>query len=314
MKRRFMTQLGASTFGSLVLLTGCNQYEATSPKSEQDLEQSSVSQTPPKAYATKGIVEEILSNGTSARIHHEEIPGFMAEMTMLLDTKNPAELEGVSAGDQISFRMLVTEDDGWIDQVEILQKGLVTTNAAPEGLIRLQHVEPLELGDRLPNYTLTNEFGKAFDLQSYQKAGEALAFSFIFTRCPFPTFCPRMANHFGKTKQTLEGQADAPSNWKMLSISFDLKHDTPEVLRNYAQTYNYDSNKWSFATGSLQTIDALGQHFGLLFASESGEAIFTHNLRTVVVTPQGKLHKVFVGNLWTPNDLAAAIKEAAQTK
>src|SRR6185503_14244849 len=71
-------------------------------------------------FQVKGVIEEIKPDGKSAVIKHEEIPNYMTAMTMEFETKNTNELQGLKAGDSISFRMIVTDDDGWIDQVKKL--------------------------------------------------------------------------------------------------------------------------------------------------------------------------------------------------
>jgi len=142
--------------------------------------------------------------------------------------------------------------------------------------------------------------------------GQALAFTFIFTRCPFPNFCPRMSSNFADAYKQLSSAPDAPKNWRLLSISFDPEHDRPEVLKSYAKKYQYETNHWSFATGALIDIDAITEQFGLMFPREG--AGFNHNLRTVVVDAQGKVQKVFIGNEWKVADLVAEIVKAAAAK
>ena len=39
----------------------------------------------------------------------------------------------------------------------------------------------------------------------------------------------------------------------------------------------------------------------------------SHNLRTVVVDPEGRLFRQFNDNLWTPAQLAQAIRDAARS-
>jgi len=39
----------------------------------------------------------------------------------------------------------------------------------------------------------------------------------------------------------------------------------------------------------------------------------SHNLRTVVLNPQGHIYKQFDGNQWTPQQLADAITQAARS-
>ena len=57
-------------------------------------------------------------------------------------------------------------------------------------------------------------------------------------------------------------------------------------------------------------ISALGEQFGLAFWKEQA-GIISHNLRTVVIDPSGRVQKIFVGNEWQPQDLVAEITKAA---
>ena len=42
----------------------------------------------------------------------------------------------------------------------------------------------------LPDCILTNQSGQAFHMAEFK--GRALAFTFFFSRCPLPTYCPLM--------------------------------------------------------------------------------------------------------------------------
>src|SRR6476619_2713280 len=100
-------------------------------------------------FQVKGVIEEIKPDGKTATIKHEEIPDYMAAMTMDFETKNTNELQGLKAGDAISFRLIVTENDGWIDQVKKLN---VPPTEIPSRATfrRVRDVEPLKVGDALP--------------------------------------------------------------------------------------------------------------------------------------------------------------------
>jgi protein SCO1/2 len=172
-------------------------------------------------------------------------------------------------------------------------------------------VEPLNIGDPIPDYKFTNQFGNPLSLAQYK--GRALAFTFIFTRCPFPTFCPRMSQSFEKAQRVLKAQSTA-TNWSLLSISFDPAYDTPERLKKYTAAYNLDTNRWWFATSDLWTIDGITEQFGLTFYRENPTALPQHNLRTVVIDARGRVQKVFVGNEWTGEELAEEMVKAAQVK
>ena len=276
-------------------------------------------------FEVKGLVKELKPNGKTAVIAHEEIPNYMEAMTMDFDVKDKRELEGVKAGDYIAFRMVVTKEDGWIERLRKLpppapadaSKTIAIantndTNAGPLSFRRSPIVEPLNIGDVIPDYKFTNQFGAPISLSQFK--GNALAITFIFTRCPFPTFCPRMSQNFEKAQKALKAKADAPKNWKLLSISFDPAYDTPERLNKYSQAYGIDTDHWQFATGDLWNIDGITEQLGLTFYRETPTALPQHNLRTVVLDARGRLQKVFVGNEWTTEEFVSEMVKAAQAK
>ena len=59
-------------------------------------------------------------------------------------------------------------------------------------------------------------------------------------------------------------------------------------------------------------IDAITEQFGMFFARD-GEG-FSHNIRTVVVGPDGRIRKIFVGNEWTTEEFVTAMREAAEAR
>jgi len=204
--------------------------------------------------------------------------------------------------------MLVTDTEGWIDQIRKLAAPAtkLTSTSGPLRLVR--EVEPLSVGDRLPDYHLTNQFGLAISTAQFK--GDALAITFLFTRCPFPNFCPLMANHFAEAQQKLLTLPNAPINWQLLTISFDPDFDKPAILKAYAERYKYDPAHSSFATGALIDITALAEQVGLTFwHDETGN--ISHNLRTVVVDASGRIRKIFSGNQWSSSELVQEMLNAA---
>ncbi len=66
--------------------------------------------------------------------------------------------------------------------------------------------------------------------------------SFIFTRCPLS--CPRISG----VMQGLQGRL-AGTDVLLVSFSVDPEHDTPAVLRQYAERYGASPDRWWFLTG-----------------------------------------------------------------
>jgi len=262
-------------------------------------------------FQVRGVVQEVKAADKEVVIKHEEIPNYMPAMTMSFEVKDNNELSGISSNDIVTFRMVVTDEDGWIEN---LTKVGVSTNSNAE-LVRsrtriVREVEPLAVGDKMPNYPSTNSLGEKVELKDL--AGQAYAFTFIFTRCPFPTYCPRMNNNFGTVYKELLAKANAPTNWHLLSISFDPEFDTPQRLKEYSATYNPDPKKWSWVTGAMIEIDAITEQLGLVFTFEKGT--YNHTLRTAVVDKNGVIRQIFWGNEWTPEELIKELLAGAEGK
>ncbi|MDW8307905.1 MAG: SCO family protein [Verrucomicrobiales bacterium] len=266
---------------------------------------------PARTFEVRGIILELQPLEKTVRIRHEEIPGYMAAMTMPFEVRDTNELAGLEAGDTVSFRLNVTDTDGWIDRIRKLDapRANLLPTRGPFRFVR--DVEPLGPGDPLPRYTFTNQFGRPFSTEDFK--GRALAITFIFTRCPFPTFCPRMSDNFARVQQDLLARG-TPTNWHLLTISFDPDHDTPEVLRRYAQAQGAEPAHWTFATGDLVDITAIGEQFGLEFWRDPGGSGINHNLRTVVVDARGRVQTIWPENKWTAGQLVEELLRAANVR
>jgi len=266
-----------------------------------------------KVFTVKGIVDHLKENGRIAVIKHEAIPEFMEAMTMPFTVKNPADLKNLLPGATVLFRLIVTDDDRWIVDVALLGGVKLPETPALKSFRLVRDVEPLKVGDAMPDYRFTNELGRAVSLSGFK--GRPYAFTFIFTRCPLPDFCPRMNQNFSKVATQLKATPNAPTNWHLFSISFDVGFDSPAVLLNHARRYpNYDPQQWSFLTGALIDVDAITEQFGLMFRREAGRIDFDHNMRTVVVDSAGRVQAIISGNTWKPEQLVEELVKAAGAK
>ena len=260
-------------------------------------------------YQANGVVQELESDGKTVVIKHDAIPGYMGAMTMPFAVKNTNELLGLRAGDAISFRLVVTAKEGWIDHVTKSGVVQVMDASIPSSIHVVPDVEMLQVGEVLPDSRLTNELGQIISTGQFQ--GQALAFTFFFTRCPYPNFCPFLSSSFEEAQKKLEAMTNGPTNWHLISISFDPDNDTPATLKSYAIAHEYDPAHWSFATGTLNDLIVLGDRFGEYFVHDSSGGV-THNLRTVILDTHGRLQKVITGNSWTSDQLVEEIVKAAK--
>jgi protein SCO1/2 len=290
--------------GLATLLTVACEREATRRQPPTSHEAA----TNLQIFAVRGLVRSLDPAHARVRIEHEDIPGYMRQMTMPFDVKDTNELAGLLVGDAVSFRMLVTETEGWIDQLVKIPHERVVLKTPPRAPVRVTRiVDPLEVGDPIPDYPFTNELGQTIRLHQFR--GQALGLTFVFTRCPYPNFCPRMSANFAQACDQLMARADGPTNWHLLSVSFDPDYDTPSVLKTYAEGYGYDPRRWSLLTGAMIEIDAITEQLGMEFAPDG--SFFSHNVRTAVIDAHGRVQRIFVGNDWKVTDFVAEMVRAA---
>lgn len=294
-------------------LTGCSEKPGTPSTDPSKSTAESITN-----YPARGVILAVEADKKRVQVKHEEIVGYMPAMSMPFEVRDTNELRGLSAGQRVTFRLRVTGTDGWIDQLRVIEPTAWSSAADPksqganskDNAIRvLPNVPTLNVGDRLPDYGFTNHLGQPFHLSDFK--GSAYAFTFIFTRCPFPNFCPRITDHFTQVQTQLKERKGGPDQWRLLSITLDPEYDTDAILSAYGNRAHADSTRWWMARGSYDTLDRISGHFGQYYAQGASVAGQNHNLRTVVVDPTGRVSQIFIGNEWTVSELTQAMIEAA---
>ncbi len=261
-----------------------------------------------RRFETRGLVREIAADRSRAVIRHEEIPGYMPRMTMELIVRNPDELDGISPGDEVTFALHATEQTHWIDSIQRVGRASETAVAA-QPLFVPKELPELKPGDAMPDAEFLGEDGQPVRLSAYR--GRALAFTFFFTRCPLPDYCPRMNSQFRDARAQLLERAPSVTNWQFLCVSFDAAFDKPAVLAGYAAAFRGDNrDRWRFAVASPETLAEVAPRLDLMVMREGTS--LSHNLRTVVLDPAGRVFRQFDGNDWTADELASAVLAAAR--
>ena len=170
----------------------------------------------------------------------------------------------------------------------------------------------LKPGEEVPDTSFVDQDGKKLGFSTFK--GSTLVVTFIYTRCPLPTFCPLMDRHFTTIQTTLKNEP-ALKNVHLISISFDPITDTPPVLKQHARTLKADLRRWTFLTGGRDDVDQFAARFGVTVSRALDNPLdITHTLRTAIVGADGRLVKVYVGNEWTPEQILADLKPVVGAK
>ncbi len=108
--------------------------------------------------------------------------------------------------------------------------------------------QPLPKIAPAPGFTLTSQDGAQVGLADLR--GKVAAVTFIFTRCN--STCPVLTPMMSLVQDRLG--SDFGSKIAFASITVDPGHDTPEMLKLYAQAYGADVPGWSFLTGPPRSL------------------------------------------------------------
>jgi protein SCO1/2 len=259
-----------------------------------------------KHYGLRGRV--LAKSTDQVTVNHEDISGFMPAMTMLYRVKDSAGLEQVQPGDSITADLVVDGSKNyWLEH-------LVITGSSGRESISATTPHELEPGDQIPDVQLINQDGKTIHLSEFK--GKSVLITFIYTRCPFPTFCPLLSNEFASIQR---GLLKTPENYKrthLLSISLDPSHDIPPVLRKYGLGYLQNDPAgfahWDFVSTTPADLQKLATAFGLIYFEQDNQII--HSMQTVLLASDGTVAKIWPGNEWRQPEILDAMRQAVSTQ
>jgi protein SCO1 len=258
-----------------------------------------------REYPLQGQVRAVADNHQQATIAHEEIKGFMPGMTMPYNVHDAKQLERIKPGDLIKARLVVLVNDAYLTDVTKVGEAPLPKEPPPAANPSASSgFELLKPGDAVPDTTFVDQDGRKRRFKAFK--GTPVLVTFIYTKCPMPTFCPLMDQHFATVQKKLKDDPGLKGRVHLVSVSFDPITDTPPVLKAHAAKLNADLKTWTFLTGDRDEIDMFASRFGVSVArSQADQRDITHNLRTAIVDGDGKLVKVYIGNEWTPDQALA---------
>jgi protein SCO1/2 len=262
-----------------------------------------------RTYTLQGQVQSLDIPRKLVTVKHEEIKGFMPAMTMPYEVADAKALDGLAPGDLINSKLVIFSNGAHL--VDIKKVGTAPLEKppaeAPNPPTASSGFELLKPGEAVPDGKFVDQDGKARSFGSFK--GSPVAMTFIYTRCPLPTFCPLMDRHFASLQKSLKADP-ALKDVKLVTVSFDPVTDTPAVLKKHAKSLDADLSRWTFLTGDRDDVDQFAARFGVSVDRALNDARdITHNLRTAIIGADGKVVKVYTGNEWSPDQVLADLKK-----
>ena len=236
-------------------------------------------------------------------IKHEDIKGFMQGMTMPFTVNDDTLLYGKQPGDLVTATLVVGETQAYLSSLTRTGHTEITEPPPPPPVADI-----LTPGDPVKDASLVDQDNTSRMFSSFK--GHRLAITFIYTRCPLPDFCPLMDRNFASIQKTITSTPSL-ADVRLLTVTLDPAFDRPAILKAHARRREADPAVWTFLTGEPVEVNTFASQFGLYVEHNPEDAInITHNLRTAVIDPEGRLVKAHSGNSWTPAELVADLSAA----
>jgi protein SCO1/2 len=264
-----------------------------------------------RTFTLQGQVQSIDAPRKLVVVKHDEIKGFMPAMTMPYEVEEAKSLDSLAPGDLISAQLIVFSNGAHLSTIKKIGTAPLESPPAdvPNPPAASSGFELLKPGETIPGGRFVDQDGKTRDFGAFK--GSPVVMTFIYTRCPLPTFCPLMDRHFVTLQKALKTDP-ALAHVRLVTVSFDPATDTPAVLKQHAKTLNADLTRWTFLTGDRDDVDQFAARFGVSVARALNDARdITHNLRTAIIGADGKLVKVYTGNEWSPEQVLADLRPVA---
>jgi len=146
-----------------------------------------------------------------------------------------------------------------------------------------------------PPFELTDSSGNLVRRENLE--GSVWLVDFIFTRCMGP--CPIMTQRMKSVQDRLKDE-NLWSRVKLVSITVDPAHDTPEILNEYARTWRADTSGWIFLTGQEEyTLDLIRTGFKMTaqkgesgVMGRSGMPNILHSTSFLLIDKKGTVRKI----------------------
>ncbi len=164
--------------------------------------------------------------------------------------------------------------------------------------------EKVTPGAEVPDFELTDQNGRRTKLSDFR--GQVVAVNFLYTRCPLPEVCPRLAATFARLQRRFG------SGVSLFTITLDPTYDKPQVLSRYASLWRADAANWRFLTGTMEEIRRTAALFGIVYWPEEG--VITHTSSVAVLGRDGHLQTLVEGLAFDAQQLGDLVQTAISYK
>ncbi len=153
------------------------------------------------------------------------------------------------------------------------------------------------------------------DLALYDLVGDKLVLlSFIYATCSDVNGCPLATMVLHKIKTRLQKEPALAKSLRLVTLSFNPEHDSPEVMRHYAEQLRGSGVEWQFlTTNSERELDPILQHYPqntqkVYDAQGQFTGTYSHNLRVYLIDKNKQIRNIYSVSFLHPDTLINDVK------
>lgn len=164
--------------------------------------------------------------------------------------------------------------------------------------------------------------GRVLDARGRQRQlhelmdGRITVLAFIYTRCSDPQGCPLSLSLLYDLQYVARRDPEIGDNLRLLALSFDVEHDTPEVLADYAASGHGghgEAGDLLFLTTPSQAVlgpilEAYDQPIGRKLDAADPFGPYTHQLRVFLIDPERRIRNIYSLGFLDPRLVATDIR------
>jgi cytochrome c peroxidase len=138
--------------------------------------------------------------------------------------------------------------------------------------------------------------------------------SFIYTNCSDVNGCPLATMVLHKIKSRLQKEPSLSNSLRLLTLSFNPEHDSPDVMRHYSEKLQGSGVEWQFLTtlSELELEPILQQYPQNIQKVYNAQGQFTgtfsHNLRVYLIDKNKQIRNIYSTSFLHPDTLISDIK------
>lgn len=158
------------------------------------------------------------------------------------------------------------------------------------------------IGRTVGDQTFRDRSGRPVALTELR--GKPLIVNLIYTSCA--DVCPLIAQSL-VNGVALAQAAVGRDAFRVVTIGFDARVDSPERMRMFARRQGIRLPNWDFLSADAATVDRLAEDLGFIFfASAKG---FDHLAQVTILDAEGKVYRQVYGAEFEPQQLVEPLKD-----